>query len=177
MMNLRLRKILISALLLSLGLVLPFFTSQIKEIGDTLLPMHIPVMLCGILCGPWFGLSVGLLTPVLRGILFSMPPLYPNAIWMSLELAAYGFVLGILYFKSKKKTTKRLYLSLSVAMLSGRVVWGITKAILLGASGKGFTLIAFITGGFLDSLLGIAIQFILIPLIVKAIGDSSLFSE
>ncbi len=168
-MNKRLRQTLLSALFLSLGIVLPFFTSQIKEIGDTLLPMHIPVMLCGLLCGPWYGLSVGLLTPLLRGVMFSMPPIYPNACWMALELATYGFVLGILYYKSKRKDLKWLYFSIFTAMLSGRIVWGIAKAVLLGVGGKTFTLLAFVTGGFLDAILGIVLQLILIPIIVKLI--------
>ncbi len=168
-MNKYLRKTLISALFLSIGIILPFLTSQIKEIGDTLLPMHLPVMLCGLLCGPWYGLTVGALTPILRAVLFSMPPLYPNACWMSAELATYGLMLGLMYYKSNRKTTPRLYLSLVAAMLSGRIVWGIAKAMLLGVGGKSFPLIAFITGGFIDSALGILLQLILIPIIIKVL--------
>ena len=97
-------KMLLSAMFLSLGIVLPFFTSQIKEIGDTLLPMHLPVMLCGLFCGHWYGLAVGFITPLLRGLLFGMPPIYPSGIWMAFELATYGFVIGFLYLKLKKKT-------------------------------------------------------------------------
>ncbi len=164
----KLQRMLLSALFLSLGIVLPFFTSQIKELGDTLLPMHLPVMLCGMLCGPLYGMSVGLLTPFLRGIMFFMPPLYPNACWMALELATYGLVLGVMYYKSKVKSLKRIYISLISAMLSGRIVWGISKAVLLGVAGKSFTLLAFITGGFVDALAGIIIQLILIPIIIKA---------
>ncbi len=167
MKKFKLQKTLLSALFLSLGIVLPFLTSQIKEIGDTLLPMHIPVMLCGALCGGWYGLAVGLLTPLLRGMLFTMPPLYPNACWMAAELATYGFVLGFLYNRLKAKSVGKLYLSLLAAMLSGRIVWGLAKAFLLGLSGKGFTAAAFITGGFIDAVPGIVLQLILIPLAVK----------
>ena len=165
-MNKNLLKTILAALFLSLGIVLPLFTSQIKEIGDTLLPMHIPVMLCGIICGPWYGLCVGLLTPLLKSILFTMPPIYPSAVWMATELATYGLILGLLYYKSKHKTIGRLYFSLAAAMLAGRIIWGITKSVLLGLSGKAFPIMAFITGGFLDSALGIVLQFILIPTIV-----------
>ncbi len=168
-MSKHLRKTLLASMFLSIGIVLPFFTSQIKEIGDTLLPMHLPVMLSGALLGPYYGLAVGFLTPLLRGLMFTMPPLYPNAIWMATELATYGFILGLIYFKSKNKNVGRLYISLAVSMLGGRIVWGITKALLLGVAGKGFTLLAFVTGGFLDSIPGIIIQFILIPIIVKLI--------
>ena len=62
------RKLTLSAVFLSIGLVLPLFTMQIKEIGDTLLPMHLPVMLCGILCGYGYGATIGLLLPFLRSV-------------------------------------------------------------------------------------------------------------
>ncbi len=163
------QKITFSALFLSLGMVLPFVTGQIKEIGDTLLPMHFPVMLCGIICGWKYGFTVGLILPFLRSMTVGMPPLYPNAVWMSAELATYGFTLGFLYFTFHKKQTCWLYCCLLTAMTSGRIVWGITKAVLLGVSGKAFTVQAFITGGIVDSLPGILLQLILIPVIIKLI--------
>lgn len=161
------KKIVISAIFLSLGIALPFFTGQIKEIGDTLLPMHIPVMLCGIICGAKYGLLVGFILPLLRSVTVGMPPIYPNAVWMSAELATYGFVIGLLYFSSEKKQIWWLYCSLIVSMICGRIIWGITKAFLLGVSGKIFTFEAFITGGIIDSLPGIILQLVVIPVIIK----------
>ncbi len=162
------KKIIICAVFLSLGVVLPFFTGQIKEIGDTLLPMHIPVMLCGLICGGKYGFAVGLFLPFLRSCVAGMPPLYPNAVWMSLELATYGFVIGALYFSFKKKQTVLwLYCSLVVSMICGRIVWGVSKAVLLGVSGKAFTFEAFILEGIIDSLFGILLQLLLIPAIIK----------
>ena len=106
----KIRKVTLSAVFIALGIVLPMFTSQIKEIGDSLLPMHLVIMLCGLLCGWKYGLASGLILPFLRSLLFHMPPIYPNAVWMALELATYGFVLGLLYNKiSNKKRT--VYLS------------------------------------------------------------------
>ena len=161
------RKIVIAAVFLSLGIVLPFFTGQIKEIGDTLLPMHIPVMLCGLICGGKFGFAVGLVLPLLRAATVGMPPVYPNAVWMALELSTYGFVIGFLYSSFHKKQIWWLYCSLIISMISGRIVWGVAKSILLGVSGKIFTIQAFITGGIIDSLPGIILQIILIPSIIK----------
>lgn len=163
----------LSAVFLALGMVLPLLTAQIKEIGDSLLPMHLPVMLCGLLCGPWQGLAVGLILPFLRSAFFGMPPIYPNAVWMALELATYGFTIGLFYTRQKKKNLAGLYLSLIAAMLCGRLVWGAAKAILLGLSGKAFPLIGFWTGGFLDALPGIALQLILIPAIMGIIHRKS----
>ena len=166
MRNEYVKKLVFSALFLSLGLTLPFLTGQIKEIGDSLLPMHLPIMLCGMICGWGYGLSVGLITPLLRGIVFGMPPIYPNAIWMALELGAYGFILGFLYNKMKKRTVPFILLYTLIAMIGGRIVWGIAKAILLGVGKKAFTINMFIVGGFLDAIPGIIIQFILIPIII-----------
>lgn len=170
MKNKKILKLVLSALFLSIGLVLPLLTSQIKEIGDTLLPMHIPVMLCGVICGAYYGFSIGLILPFLRSIIFSMPPMYPNALWMALELATYGLVIGVLYTHLKSGGLKRIYISLLSAMLVGRMVWGIAKVILLGLNGKAFTFAAFITGGFIDALPGIILQLILIPLILEVIN-------
>ncbi len=160
------KQLTLSAVFLSLGLVLPLFTAQIKEIGDTLLPMHLPVMLCGLLCGGLWGGSVGLILPFLRSAIFSMPPAYPNAVWMAAELAAYGLIIGLVYTRTRKSLAG-IYIALISAMLGGRVVWGITKALLLGLSGKGFTLTAFFMGGFVDALLGIGLQLVLVPIIVR----------
>ena len=163
-------KIILSAMFLSLGMILPFLTGQIKEIGDTLLPMHIPVMLCGLVCGCKYGLAVGVILPFLRSVAVGMPPIYPNAVWMSAELAAYGFTIGFLYAAFHKKQIWWLYCCLFISMISGRMVWGITKAVLLGIDGKAFTFQAFIAGSVLDSFLGILLQFILIPVIIKLIN-------
>lgn len=167
MSNVKTKKMITSALFLAVGIVLPLFTAQIKEIGDSLLPMHIPVMLTGLICGPFWGLLVGFLMPFLRSVLFSMPPIYPNAVWMALELMTYGFVIGFLYQKSPKKSIGYLYFSLVLSMISGRIVWGISKALLLGLGGKSFTFKAFIVGGIVDAALGIILQLVLIPAIMQ----------
>ena len=165
----QIHRLVLSALFLALGITLPFLTGQIKEIGDSLLPMHFPVMLCGLICGCKYGLMVGFATPVLRGLIFGMPPLYPNSIWMALELCTYGFVIGFLYSRAKKKNLPCLLLSLAISMLAGRIVWGISKAALLGIGGKSFGVEAFVIGGFADAFLGIVLQFILIPTVIKVI--------
>ena len=160
------KKMILAALFLALGIIFPFFTAQIKEIGDTLLPMHMPVMLCGLVCGWQYGLTVGVLVPMLRAFSFGMPPLYPNAVWMALELATYGFVLGCLYEK-RRKSIGWLYACLAIGMIAGRIVWGIAKAILLGMEGSSFTMAAFIAGGFVDALPGIVLQFVVIPIVMR----------
>ncbi len=164
-MNDSLKRLLLASAFLALGAVLPLFTMQIKEIGDSLLPMHLPVMLCGLICGARYGCAIGLILPFFRAVTFGMPPLFPNAVWMALELATYGLVIGLLYAR-KPHSVGWLYVCLITAMLSGRVVWGISKALLLGVKGSAFTFGAFITGGFADAVLGIVLQLALIPAIM-----------
>ncbi len=168
----RTKALILAAVFMSMGMILPFFTSQIKEIGDTLLPMHIPVLFCGLVCGPLYGMVIGFLLPLLRGAVFSMPPIYPQGIWMAFELATYGFVVGFLYHRFSRKDVKAVYFSLISAQISGRIVWGIVKAMILGMSGNGFTIQAFIAGGILDALPGIILQLILIPTVMSVLNHS-----
>lgn len=151
---------------IAVGLVLPFFTGQIQPIGNMLLPMHLPVMLCGLICGWKYGLAVGAILPLFRSITFGMPKLYPNAVAMAFELAAYGFVIGLLYIIIKKKGIVSLYISLVSAMLAGRAVWGIVMAILMGIGKSSFPMSAFVAGAFLNAIPGIIIQLVLIPAIM-----------
>lgn len=162
-------KPVLAALFLALGMVLPMLTGQIKEIGDSLLPMHLPVMICGLVCGYKYGAAIGLMLPFLRSLTFSMPPIYPNAVWMALELATYGLVIGFIYMKLSKSKIS-MYIALITAMIAGRLVWGAAKAVLLGVAGKSFTISAFIIGGFVDSLLGIVLQLVIVPPIAALIN-------
>ena len=165
---------ILSAMFLAIGLVLPIITGQIQLVGNMLLPMHIPVILCGLICGWQYGLTVGLILPILRSMLFPMPPMYPVAIAMSFELASYGFIVGFLYSHSKWQCVKALYRCMLMAMIGGRIVWGIAEAILLGLGSKVFTLQAFVAGAFLNAIPGILVQLILIPSIMVALNRAKL---
>ena len=87
----------LSGMFLALAYVLPFLTGQIPEIGSMLCPMHIPVLLCGFVCGAPYGLVVGFIAPMLRSLTLGMPPLFSTATAMAFELAVYGLVAGLLY--------------------------------------------------------------------------------
>ena len=167
------KTLVLSAFFLALGVVLPSLTGSIKEIGDSLLPMHLVIMLCGVICGWKYSPIVGICMPFLRSMIFGMPPLYPNAVWMALELAAYGFPIGFLYSLRKKYSRWYLFVCLISSMLIGRIVWGISKAILLGVADKPFGFEAFIAGGFVDAVPGIILQIILVPSVVELIYQIS----
>lgn len=162
----QIQMLVIAALCLCLGLVLPFVTGQLQSVNKIISPMHFAVLICGALCGWQYGLSVGFITPLVRSLIFSMPPIYPRAVEMAFELAVYGLVAGLIYTTAKKKTIPRLYLALIVAMISGRLMLGVVRAILLGFAGDAFLLNAFLTTAFIEDIPGIAIQLVVIPLVV-----------
>ncbi len=166
-------KMLQASLMLALGMILPFFTGQIPEVGNKLLPMHIPVLLTGFLCGWSYGLIVGLLLPLLRSILFGMPLMFPVAVAMAFELAAYGAVIGFLYRKLPKKSLY-IYIALLLAMICGRMIWGSVSVLLYGLSGSVFTWKIFITGALLNALPGIMIQIIIIPILIMTLKRGNL---
>ncbi|MBO4413432.1 MAG: ECF transporter S component, partial [Clostridia bacterium] len=75
----RILRLTLTAMFLALGLVLPFLTGQIPQIGSMLLPMHIPVFLCALICGWQYATPMAFILPILRSLIFSMPPMYPTA--------------------------------------------------------------------------------------------------
>ena len=157
-----------AALCHALCMVLPFLTGQIPQIGSALSPMHIPVLMCGFLCAPAYAAAVGFIAPLLRFALFGMPPIFPTGVAMCFELATYGLVAGVLYRRLPKKNAS-IYAALITAMLAGRVVWGIVRALLSGVSGSPFTFAAFWAGGFANAGPGIIVHIVIIPVLVRAL--------
>ncbi len=164
----------LAAMLLALGFVLPFFTGQIPRIGNMLCPMHLPVLLCGLLCGWKYGLAVGFILPPLRSFLVGMPPPFPTAAAMAFELAAYGFLTGFLYARCRRQSVPALYRCLIAAMLGGRIVWAAARVILSGVSGQAFTWQMFLSGAFLTAVPGILLQLVFIPAAMAALDRTGL---
>lgn len=163
------KRLVLSALFLSLSYVLPFLTGNIPQVGSMLLPMHIPVLLCGFLCGAPWGFGVGIIAPVMRSLLTGgFPPMFPTAIAMSAELATYGLISGLLSRHLPRKPAGT-YAALVCAMVCGRVVWGIVTALLL-INGDGFSFAAFVAGAFTNAVPGIILQLVIIPPIVLALS-------
>lgn len=179
----RTKKMILAALFLALGMVLPFFTGQIPAIGSRLLPMHIPVLLCGFVCGWQYGLTVGLIVPIFRSLIFGMPRMMPTAVAMSFELATYGAVAGFLYTRFSEmyvglsKTKQFIYISLLVAMIAGRLVWGLVSIPLYGIAGQGFSSAIFVANGFVNAIPGIILQIIVIPVIIMALEHAGVLKN
>ena len=155
----------ISAMFLAVAFVLPFLTGQIQQIGNMLCPMHIPVILCGFICGGPWGMAVGFVAPLLRSLILGMPPMYPNAFAMAFELAVYGLMSGILYRLLPGKKGY-IYLSLIFSMIIGRLVWGAVQFACMGFDASRFGLAAFWTGAVANAIPGIILQIVLIPVVV-----------
>ncbi len=170
------RNMIMAAFFLALGMVLPFFTGQIPAVGSMLLPMHIPVLICGYVCGwPW-GLLVGFVLPLLRSATIGMPPMMPTAAAMAFELAAYGAVTGLLYHRMEKTITS-LYISLIGAMIAGRILWGLVSMVLYGMMGNAFSFQIFLSGALLKAVPGILVQLVLIPPVIAALQKAKIVSK
>ncbi len=167
-------KTVLSALCMAVGIALPFMTGQIPLIGNMLLPMHIPVFVCAFCCGARYGVLVGIVTPLLRSLIFQAPVLYPRAVIMALELASYALVAGVLYHVFDKRRVWSIYASMVPAMLIGRVVWGLSKWILLGFTEEPFTWWLFFSEGFVTAVPGIVLQLIVVPVMVMLIQNEHL---
>ena len=161
---------ILAALFLALAYVLPFLTGQIPEIGSMLCPMHIPVLLCGFICGwPW-GLAVGFAAPLLRSVTLGMPMIFPQAVCMAFELATYGAVAGMMH-KLLPRKKAYIYGSLLTAMIAGRLVWGAAMYVCMGLKGASFPFAAFLAGAVSNAAPGIVVQIVLIPVIVMLLDS------
>ncbi len=168
-MKLNTKKIALSGLMISVAILLPFLTGQIPQIGSMLTPMHFPVLISSILVGPVYGLIVGFLAPLLRQLLFGMPP-FPMSFMMALELAVYGITFGAVFKKAEQilpNQITRLIVSLIISMILGRLMFTLTALTLTGA--QSFTAVFF--GLFITSLPGILLQLLIIPLLYIRLKD------
>ena len=165
-------RLIITAVCVALCLVLPIALHAIPNAGNIFSPMHIPVLLCGMVCGWQYGLLCGLTGPLLSSLITSMPA-FANLPFMMVELAVYGAVSGFLVkLLHKQKSLLRLYVPLLTAMLSGRVVAGILRAIVFAGEGYGLSLWA--TAYFVTTFPGILLHLILVPILYLALKRAGL---
>lgn len=162
-------RLTLSAMFVAMGMVLPFFTGQIQVIGNMLLPMHLPVFLCGLICGWQYGGAIGFILPLLRSLTLGMPPIFPDAVGMACELAVYGLAVGLIYSRLRKQNVFGVYASLIPAMILGRIAWGIARAVLLAIGGGVFTWKLFVAGAFVNAVPGIVLQLVLVPAVMSVL--------
>lgn len=160
------KKLVFTAVCAALCVVLPMAFHAIPNGGSVFLPMHIPVLLCGLACGWLYGGVCGLIGPALSCLLTSMPSVayLPS---MMVECCTYGLVSGLLMrFVRTKHPTVDLYISLICAMLAGRIIAGLAKAFLFA---PGTPIFAWVTTSLVTGLPGIVAQLLLMPLLIFAL--------
>ncbi|MBQ3490006.1 MAG: ECF transporter S component [Clostridia bacterium] len=159
----QLKKLTVSAMMLALALLLPFLTGQLQAIGQMLTPMHVPILLCGLLCGPIYGFSVGIVAAPLRFILFGMPQM-PNVLYMTTELAVYGLLSG-LFYQILPKRKLSLYISLILSMIGGRIAYALIFIAINLSNAKSLESLTMpiISATVLTAWPGMILQILLIP--------------
>ena len=167
------KKIVLTGLFIALGIVLPIAFHSFNMGGPMFLPMHIPVLMAGMILGPLPGVMAGVITPVLSSLLTGMPPMFPMLPIMIFELAVYGLTAGFVYKMYPGKT----YFALLAGMIDGRIAAGLTVFVMSRFFGLQMGPIAFVQGAILTGLPGIAIQLVIIPPLVKAIGRTSIIRD
>lgn len=166
------KKSIITASCIALCIVLPMAFHAIPNAANIYCPMHVPALLCGLVCGWPMGLLCGIAGPVLSSVFTGMPPMayLPS---MVVELAAYGFFAGLVITLLRTGSLYAdLYISLVASLLAGRILAGVAKALIFSA-GK-YSLAAWTTSYFITSLPGLIIQLALIPSIVVALEKAQL---
>lgn len=167
------KKICITAILIALCCILPTMF-HLAGLGTAFSPMHIPVLMCGLICGGWYGICCGILGPILSSILTGMPGA-AMLVSMVPELIVYGVVTGLMMrIVRTGRLTADLYISLSTAMLVGRIVGGIAKALVYMGNSEAFTLAAWASSYFVTALPGIVCHLILVPALVMALHRAKL---
>ncbi|MBQ3504786.1 MAG: ECF transporter S component [Oscillospiraceae bacterium] len=157
------KKLTLASVCIALCVVLPIAFHSIPDAGSVFLPMHIPVLICGMICGWPYGLLCGLMGPLLSSLLTGMPPVAVLPAMM-VECGTYGLVSGLmLKWVRSGRTYVDLYAALVVAMIAGRIVSGIAKALIFS---PGLAMSAWVTASFVTALPGIAIQLVFLPSVV-----------
>ena len=165
------KKLVFTAVCAALCLVLPMAFHTIPNAGSIFLPMHIPVLLCGLICGWPYGGVCGIIGPLLSSLVTGMPPaaMLPS---MMVECCAYGFTTGMLMrHLHTKYAVVDLYISLVSAMIVGRVLAGFAKAWIFT---PGISPFAWVTTSLIAGIPGIIIQLILMPMVVLGLTKAKL---
>ena len=167
-----LNKSIITALCVALCVVLPMALHAIPKGGVLFSPMHLPVLLCGLVCGAPSGLICGILGPFISSMLTGMPAFGYMPIMM-IELGLYGLISGlVMQLLRSGKLVIDLYAALIIAMLGGRVITGILRALIF--AGGSYSWSAWAAGYFVSCLPGIILQLILLPTIYVALERAHL---
>lgn len=156
------KKLVLSGFFIACGVILPMVFHMFSMGGTVFLPMHIPVLIAGYFLGPMYGAAVGIVTPIISGLLTGMPPLVPVMPIMAFELCGYGLFTGLIFEK-----TNKIYLSLISAMVAGRLLAIVGAFVISLTLAPKINPIAYVVGGLSIAIPGMIIQLIFIPMLIK----------
>ena len=167
------KRLSITALCIALCYVLPIAFHAVG-LGSILSPMHIPVLLCGLVCGGGYGALCGLLGPILSSLISGMPPAL-MLVRMIPELCTYGLVAGLaMRYIRCGSLWGDTYISLAIAMIAGRIVGGIATAIFFAVTSGTYSIALWATGYFVESRPGIVAHLVLLPVVVFTLEKARL---
>lgn len=169
------KSLTLAAFFVALCIVLPITFHSVPNAGSIFLPMHLPVLMCGLICSWRYGLACGILGPLLSSLLTGMPPMVilPG---MLCELAVYGLITGLLVNRiSTRNRIVNLYIPLVCAMLVGRVFYGVMNAFIFKAGD--YSMAIWLASAFVTAIPGIAIHLVLIPFLVYVLQKSGLIGH
>ncbi len=164
------KKLVYGGVFIALGIIIPQIFHFIggPALGGVFLPMHFPVLVAGLLCGPLTGIMTGIISPLLSSAITGMPPV-PRLWFMVVELLVYGAISGVLYVKMKKN----ILLSLALAMVMGRLAYGLLFIIVVNLFGIDLPLGLGLSASLAKGIPGILLQMMIIPVLVRALERSS----
>lgn len=151
------------AMCIALCYVLPIALHTVG-LGSILSPMHIPVLLCGLICGGAPGLICGIVGPCISSLLSGMPPVM-MLVRMIPELCVYGLVGGLAMKLRTGRTVTDIYISLALAMLAGRIAGGIASAVFFTVTTGVYSVALWLSSYFIEAVPGIVAHLILVPVL------------
>lgn len=171
----KVKRSILAAVCIALCVVLPMAFYAIPNADAVYSPMHMPVLLCGLICGGGYGVLCGLAGPILSALVTGMPSIALLPVTL-VECVCYGGLSGLLMARLRtEKVFADLYISMLAAMLIGRIAGGAARALIFAPGSM--TLAAWATGYFVAALPGVIIQLVLVPSIVYALTRARLIPE
>jgi len=162
------RDLAIGGLFGAVGVALPI-VFHLVGLGKAFLPMHLPVLVCGLLISPTVSFAVGAVTPVVSSALTGMPPLVPTGLMMTLEVGTLAAAAGV----CRGKLRLPVIVSILLAMVAARLIGGLELAAIAPLMGLKWSIPVYVTQSVVVSLPGIVLQLIAAPLAVAAIDRAS----
>lgn len=154
--------VLVSFLLTAVAAVLLL----IPEPGGTYVRLFglelLPVVLCGTLCGDFFGLLSGLVVPSASLLLLPETVFMPDTFGQMILLAASGFFAGWVFRKLRYSIPAAM-----IGILAGRIAYGLFMLLFCFFSGTVYTSEAFLSEAVIEVWPGLLVCLSVTPILMR----------